>query len=327
MKKIIALILVFSLCGVLFGCKNGGDEQSTPAQKEQEYRLGFALIPSKAGTDVAFKATFAAVITDMDGKILKCVVDEADASPDMNDFSASIGKEFPTKNALGKNYGMSSASPIGKEWSEQAKAFCDYCAGKTPEQIEQGLGADGKIADLQASCTVYAGTFVECVKQACRNAGSPFTAKGEVLLGISVNCTLSSSSDEAEDDEDGEAVFTCVTATAATDTDGKIYQTYIDEIESRIVFDTEGNSLENPEYTPVSKQMQGSDYGMAGASSLGKEWNTQVNALADYCKGKTQSEIKNSVGEDGKVSDLVSSCTVYSKNYTDAVAAAIENAK
>ena len=71
MKKIIALILVFSLCGVLFGCKNGGDEQSTPAQKEQEYRLGFALIPSKAGTDVAFKATFAAVITDMDGKILK----------------------------------------------------------------------------------------------------------------------------------------------------------------------------------------------------------------------------------------------------------------
>ena len=66
---------------------------------------------------------------------------------------------------------------------------------------------------------------------------------------------------------------------------------------------------------------------MAGASSISKEWNEQVNALADYCKGKTSKQIKDSVGEDGKVYDLISSCTVYSKNYTDAVAAALENAK
>ena len=327
MKKILTLVLVFSLCALMFGCKSGGDEQSTPTQKEQEYRLGFASIPSKAGTDVAFKAVFAAVVTDKDGKIVKCVLDEADASPDMDDFSASVGKEFPTKNALGDDYGMSSASPINKEWNEQAKAFCDYCVGKTPEQIEKGLGDDGKIADLQASCTVYAGTFVQCVKQACQNAGTPFAAKGEVLLGISVNCTLSSSSAVADGDEDGEAVFTCVTAATAAGADGKVHQTYIDEIESRIVFDTEGNSLENPEYTPVSKQTQGKDYGMAGASSISKEWNEQVNALADYCKGKTSKQIKDSVGEDGKVYDLISSCTVYSKNYTDAVAAALENAK
>lgn len=326
MKKIIALILVFSLCTLFFGCKNGG-EQSTPPQKEGEYRLGFSVLASEVGKDIAFKAVFAAVVTDMDGKIVKCIVDEADASPDMDDFSASIGKEFPTKNTLGENYGMSSASPIGKEWSEQAKAFSDYCIGKTSEQIENSLGEDGKIADLQASCTIYSADLVRCVKQACENASKPFTVKGEVLLGVSITCVLSSSSAAAKEDEYGEAVFNCVMAATASDTEGKVNKAYIDEIESKLAFDTDGTSIENPNFIPESKQTQGWRYGMQGASSLGLEWNVQVNGLADYCAGKTASEIKNSVGEDGKVADLVSSCTVYSKNYTDAVAAAIENAK
>ena len=136
--------MIFSLCAVLFGCKSG-DEQSAPPQSQKEYRLGFAALPSKTGTKVQFKAVFAAVITDTDEKIVKCIVDEADASPDMNDFSESIGKEFPTKYALGADYGMASASPIGKEWSEQAKAFADYCVGKTVKELEESLGADGEL--------------------------------------------------------------------------------------------------------------------------------------------------------------------------------------
>ena len=326
MKKTLALVLVFSLCTLFFGCKGGG-EQSTPPQKEVEYRLGFSVLASEVGEDIAFRAVFAAVVADMNGKIVKCVVDEIDASPDMDDFSASIGKEFPTKNTLGENYGMSSASPIGKEWSEQAKAFSDYCIGKTATQIENSLGEDGKIADLQASCTIYSADFVRCVKQACENASKPFTAKGEVLLGVSITCVLSSSSTAAKEDEYGEAVFNCVMAATVSDTEGKVNKTYIDEIESKLAFDTDGTSIENPNFIPESKQTQGWRYGMQGASSLGLEWNVQVNGLADYCAGKTADEIKNAVGEDGKVADLVSSCTVYSKNYTDAVINALKNVK
>ena len=327
MKKIFTLVFVLCLCCALFGCAGNKTEQSTPAQTEKEYRMGFALIPSKVGTDVAFKGVFAAVVLDAEGKIVKCVLDEAEALPNTEDFSKYAGTEFPTKNKLGKEYGMAAASPINKEWYEQAKAFCDYCVGKTPVQIRNALGEDGKIPDLQASCTVYAAGFTECVKQACENASTSFAAKGDVLLGISVNCVLSSTSSAAEGDEDGEAVFTCVAAATACGTDGRVYSAYIDEIESRIAFDTDGNSLENPEYIPVSKQTQRKDYGMANASSIGREWYEQANALADYCKGKTGKEIKNSVGEDGKIPDLASSCTVYSKNYTDAVVSALENAK
>jgi hypothetical protein len=326
LKKTLALIMIFSLCAALFGCKGGG-EQSTPPQKEGEYRLGFSVLASEVGKDIAFKAVFAAVVTDMDGKIVKCIVDEADASPDMNDFSESIGKEFPTKNALGENYGMASASPIGKEWSEQAKAFADYCVGKTVKELEESLGADGKIADLQASCTIYSADLVRCVKQACENASKPFTVKGEVLLGMSVLCVMSASSVPASAAEDGKAMFSCDMAATASDKDGKVYKAYIDEIESYIAFDNDGASLEDPDTVPVSKQTQGKTYGMAAASPIGKEWFEQINALADYCAGKTASQINGSVGEDGKVADLTSSCTVHAKSYTNAVIKALENAK
>ncbi|MBR6506803.1 MAG: hypothetical protein IKT37_04285 [Clostridia bacterium] len=326
MKKILALIMIFSLCAVLFGCKSG-DEQSAPPQSQKEYRLGFAVLPSKTGTEVAFKAVFAAVITDTDGKIVKCVVDEVDASPDMNDFSESIGKEFPTKYALGADYGMASASPIGKEWSEQAKAFADYCVGKTVKELEESLGADGKIADLQASCTIYSADLIQCVKLACQNATDTFTAAGEVFLGMYAYCVMSASSVPATAAENGTAMFSCEMAATASDKDGKVYKAYIDEIESYIAFDNDGASLEDPDTVPVSKQTQGKAYGMAAASPIGKEWFEQINALADYCAGKTASQINGSVGEDGKVADLTSSCTVHAKSYTNAVIKALENAK
>ncbi len=326
MKKILALIMIFSLCAVLFGCKSG-DEQSAPPQSQKEYRLGFAALPSKTGTKVQFKAVFAAVITDTDEKIVKCIVDEADASPDMNDFSESIGKEFPTKYALGADYGMASASPIGKEWSEQAKAFADYCVGKTVKELEESLGADGKIADLQASCTVYSADLIQCVKLACLNTTEAFTASGDVLLGMSVLCVMSASSVPATSEEDGKAMFSCQMAATASHKDGKVYKAYIDEIESHIAFDNDGASLEDPDTVPVSKQTQGKAYGMASASPIGKEWHEQINALADCCAGKTASQINGSVGEDGKVADLTSSCTVHAKSYTNAVIKALENAK
>ena len=326
MKNFFVLILTVSLCFMFVAC-GGAQDQSAVPPVENEYRLGFSVLPSKVGEDVSFKAVFAAVITDTNGKIVKCVVDEVDASPDMNDFSESIGKEFPSKNALGAEYGMASASPIGKEWSEQAKAFADYCKGKTVKELEQSLGADGKIADLQSSCTIYSDTLVQCVKAACQNATDTFTAVGEVFLGMYAYCVMSASSVPATAAENGTAMFSCEMAATVSNADGRVYKAYIDEIESNVHFNNDGASIEDPETVPVSKQTLGKNYGMAGASSIGKEWNQQADALADFCKGKTASEINGAVGADGKVADLSSSCTIHAKSYTNAVIKALSNAK
>lgn len=43
--------------------------------------------------------------------------------------------EIKSKHDLGAEYGMTSASPIAKEWYEQADAFAAYVVGKTAEEI------------------------------------------------------------------------------------------------------------------------------------------------------------------------------------------------
>ena len=63
-----------------------------------------------------------------------------------------------------------------------------------------------------------------------------------------------------------------------------------------------------------SKQELGDDYGMRGASSIGKEWNEQADALAAYCVGKTYEEVVAGVAADEKgyptSADVVSGCTM-----------------
>ncbi len=75
----------------------------------------------------------------------------------------------PSKNELGDDYGMRGSSSIGKEWNEQAAAFCAYATGKTVGDItglavtEKGAPAD---ADLAASVTVGIGSFQTLVEKA-----------------------------------------------------------------------------------------------------------------------------------------------------------------
>ena len=64
------------------------------------------------------------------------------------------------KYELGADYKMKDASPIGKEWFEQADAFNAYIIGKTGAEVEAlaQLGADAHNgpadADLAAGCTM-----------------------------------------------------------------------------------------------------------------------------------------------------------------------------
>ncbi len=331
MKKTALLFVIFALCCTLVSC--GGREDTSQvsdvvsAVKKTEYYLGFAFLPEEAGKDVTFNATFAAVVTDTDGKIICCTVDSLEAKADTDAITENIGYTFPTKNMLGDDYGMKTASGIGKEWYEQAQSFADYCKGKTASEVENGIGEDGKIADLNASCTIKATNFVNAVKAAVKNTGKAFTADGDIKIGLSVNCVLSSASSESKDGEDGKMVYNCTMAATATDKNGKVKSAYIDEAEAKYTFDADGNNTTEAGYTPISKQALGNDYGMKAASSIGKEWFDQAQAFAEYCAGKTADEINAALDGEGKIPDLKASCTVESANFAAEIKKAVENAR
>ena len=80
----------------------------------------------------------------------------------------------------------------------------------------------------------------------------------------------------------------------------------------------------------VLKQELKEEYGMSKASTLGKEWYEQANALANYFVGKTAEEIKAIPTDDAGVTtdaDLVSSVTIKINDYKEAAEKAIANAQ
>ncbi len=111
--------------------------------------------------------------------------------------------------------------------------------------------------------------------------------------------------------------------------DGVIDRCVIDMVQAKIGFNASGALTTDPATTFPSKNELGDDYGMKKASSIGKEWNEQAAALADYAVGKTVAELKGmAVGEDGKAADadLAASVTLYIGSFVDGIEAAVNSA-
>ncbi|MBO5908671.1 MAG: hypothetical protein J6Q67_02675, partial [Clostridia bacterium] len=111
-------------------------------------------------------STFSAVAVDKDGKVLAAIVD---AIQPKVAFAAdgTVGEKTykATKRVLKEEYGMTVASPIGKEWYVQADAYTNKMVGKTATDIEaiatevkngHNVATD---ADLYAVCTMDITSF------------------------------------------------------------------------------------------------------------------------------------------------------------------------
>ena len=157
----------------------------------------------------------------------------------------------------------------------------------------------------------------------------PASSGGDaVKTGLAVIPGLGSSKD-ASAEEDGVAQSDILLVAVTVGDDGVIDSCVIDSIQAKIKFNTSGALTTDPAATFPSKNELGDDYGMRKASSIGKEWNEQLAALADYAKGKTVEELKTmAVGEDGKAGDvdLAASVTLYIGSFVDGIEAAVKNA-
>jgi len=108
----------------------------------------------------------------------------------------------------------------------------------------------------------------------------------------------------------------------------------IDNLQPTISFDSTGTITTDLTQAPQSKDALGAAYGMKSASSIGKEWNEQAAAFAQWCVGKTVDQVnglslKTAGGESGVPDspDLTSSVTISVGDFITAIGKAVANAQ
>lgn len=167
----------------------------------------------------------------------------------------------------------------------------------------------------------------EVVEEPAEEEAAEEVATGGVKTGLAVITSTAKSADAGE--EDGLAQADSVVVAVTVDEAGVITKCVIDSAQTKINFSNEGKITTDLASVFVAKQELGTDYGMAKASAIGKEWNEQADALAEYVVGKTVDEVKGiAVNEEGAPSDedLASSVTVGIGGYVDAIEKAVANA-
>ncbi|MBR4082019.1 MAG: hypothetical protein IKK21_09575 [Clostridia bacterium] len=315
MRKILSIIL----CAVmLLSCV-------AVASAEEAVKTGLAILVSNAGSknataDAAGVADsyikIFAVTVDDNGVIDACKIDYIQAKINFNaagEVTTAMGTVFASKIELDDAYGMRKASPIQKEWDEQANAFADYCVGKTVEELK-GIAVNeaGKAtgADLTASVTIPVTEFIDGVEAAVAAAAHLGAQKGDELKLTSI--AKVNKAQNATADADG-ATQTYGHMAAITKKGDVITSAVIDAIQANVTFNAKGEITSDIAAPVITKLNQKDDYGMRKASPIQKEWFEQSQGFCAWITGKTVAEaLAVAVNESGypTEADVITSCTM-----------------
>lgn len=361
MKKAIALVMAACLAFGLVACGGASstatststassaastseaassEAASSEAATEAGVKTGMAIVSSTSVSDAdadtdgkaQVDSTVAAVLVGEDGKIISCKLDVAQNKVAVKaDGSFDTTATFKSKQELKEDYNMKGASPIGKEWYEQANAFADYVVGMTAEEvraIETNPDAhNGPVdADIAASCTMSVTAFIEAIAQATENAQA-LGAFADDTLALGLSTEFSSSAVQPADNEGEGLVQTDTTyAAVTTDADGKITSSIWDCTQAKFDVTEAGEVTSKGDI--VSKQDQKEAYNMKGASGIGKEWYEQANAYAAWLAGKTAADVAavetDAEGHNGPTdADIAASCTMNVLDFNAAVEKAL----
>ena len=153
-------------------------------------------------------------------------------------------------------------------------------------------------------------------------------ARGGLKTGLSIMASTAGSRDAAPGSEG--SAQTLMTMVALTlDESGTIDQCIIDGLQADIRFDESGALLSDPETQFLSKNALGEAYGMKKASGIGREWNEQAAAFAEYVRGRTLEDVRSiALGEGGRPSDaeLTASVTISVNDFISGIEAAAASA-
>lgn len=110
--------------------------------------------PNENQQKANYTLELAAVTLDEGERITGCITDQAEIRLTVEEGAfTTLSGLVKTKRQLGDGYGMKTASPIGKEWYQQADAFDAYAVGKTAATLAGLNLTDGK-TDAVAGCTI-----------------------------------------------------------------------------------------------------------------------------------------------------------------------------
>ncbi len=323
MKKILAIVLsVLLMAGLLYGC--GSDSNGDDATGD--VKTGLAVITDigsskDAGEDdglVQANSVIVALTVDNDGKITDCAIDTAQTKVNFTadgQIVQPLDTVFKSKQELGDDYGMVRGSDIGKEWFEQANALAEYVVGKTVSEVK-GISMDDEgyptESDLTSSVTMHITDYIAGIEKAVANAEDLGASAGDdVAIGV---ITTIDKSKHATDDEEGLIQIYSTYSATTFDSDGVITSCVLDASQSNVNFTNDGKITTDLSVAPKTKNELGEDYGMKRVSSIGKEWDEQAEAFAQYAVGKTAAEVSaTSLDDEGypAESDLTSSVTMH----------------
>ena len=269
------------------------------AAEKNEVKTGYYFATTLSAADATAEAdgnvtadiSLIAVTVTEDGVIESCAIDaiQGKVAFDAEGQLTSETGEVLSKNELGEAYGMKAFSPIGKEWNEQAAHIAQYAVGKTVEELkttaidEAGMVKD---ADLASGATIYMGSFIWGIEAAVNNAEYLGAQSGDKLV---ITSKTSSAASKSAGEEEGAAQVDSNVA-IMTAKDGVITSCIFDSVQSKAAFGADG--VVTTEAGAVSSKNQlGENYGLKAYSPIGKEWNEQVAAFAQYVTGKTAEEV------------------------------------
>ncbi len=311
MKKLLAIVLTLAIStALLSGCagvpvaveplQQGVKEEVAETVNGDAVKTGLYISASlspenaaaEAGGIVTTDISIIAVTVSDSGVIESCEIDAVQGKVSFDaegQLTAETG-EILSKKELGEDYGMKAYSPIGKEWDEQVEAIESYAVGKTVEELKtSAIDESGvvKDADLASSATIYMGSFIWGIEGAVNNAAYLGAAKGEQLVLTAISNSAGSKSATAEEAGSANVTSNIMAATMKGDV---ITSCIIDSVQSKAEFGTDG-AVTTEAGAVLSKNQLGENYGLKAFSPIGKEWNEQVAAFAEYATGKTVDEV------------------------------------
>ncbi len=136
-------------------------------------------------------------------------------------------------------------------------------------------------------------SLVACSSNPDNNSNTDSIDSADYKIGIG-SYTVTENSASSLEGENGRGVASTTYVTVVFDQNNIIRKAYIDEVESKIYFDSNGQLVTNGTNTDIrSKRELGDEYNMKPASSIGKEWYEQVNSIESWLVGKNINDIAN----------------------------------
>ncbi len=142
-KRIFAAMAV---AGLLFAGCSSNSSSSTASSAAADETSNTAYVATDGGE-------ISATVTKKDGKVTAIQIDQTT-------------EDGSSKKELGADYGMKSASGIGKEWNEQIEYLENYMIENGIDSVK--LNADGyaENEDVKSGCTINLKEIMEAVDEA-----------------------------------------------------------------------------------------------------------------------------------------------------------------